>query len=151
MRKSGRSKNWQRSKRSDAMWCFSQMNFWDFHLKLKMKIRKVSWPRVFGGERTLMAPPTYSNTDEPVALMRSASFSARWSAQSTILRSPRSPSCEPRVTVIGSPSQVVTASEQVASKPMPLTCLGETPDRAITSRTVVQMLFQTSVVDCSKI
>lgn len=92
-----------------------------------------------------------------MALMRSVSASGRWSSQRMTFLT-RSLSCSSAgwwekcgaVTGTGSSvSWVKTASEQVASKPMPLTDWGGTDEEARIRRTHLQMARQMSVVDCS--
>lgn len=107
-----------------------------------------------------MVSPTKPNTPSPVALIFSASSSARWSAQRMTFQNPSLPrfaSCSSvsvapvRETLMGVPCLSTTAREHVASNPMPLTCEGDTPEEA---RMVLQHLEredQMSVVDCSKI
>ena len=109
---------------------------------------------------TLMVFPTKPNTPSPVELIFSASSSARWSAQRIMFQSPGWPRLASlsaswlapiRLTLTGLPVLSVTAKEQVASNPMPLTADGATPEDA---RTVLQHLesdAQMSLVDCSKI
>jgi hypothetical protein len=94
-----------------------------------------------------MRPPTNFRTAWPVALMRSACATARWSIQTMMSRS----LCSDAPTGSGAPPAPSTTSEQVASKPMPATRSGDTAASANVVFTTWQTARQISVLDCSAI
>jgi hypothetical protein len=90
-------------------------------------------------------PPTNFSTSWPVALMRSACSMARWSIHTMMSRS----ACSDGPTGKDRPLSPSTTSEQVASKPMPAICSGDTAACASASFTESQTACQISPLDCS--
>lgn len=112
-------------------------------------------------ELTLIVLPTNPSTPSPVELIVSASSSARWSAHKMTFHCPpslpkfssRSSSSDSPVrdTETGVPDRSVTAKEQVASNPTPLTRAASTPDSFKIFWEHLAKADQMSEVDCSKI
>ncbi|MCY1231421.1 hypothetical protein D9M72_438680 [compost metagenome] len=128
VRKSARSKNCQAVAKTCGRFSFSQSSF----------------GVCISGETR---PPTYRSTSWPTALIRSAWPTARWSIHMMMSRSGRSDG----PTASGAPPSPSTTSEQVASKPRPITAAGSTPAEVTASRTLEQTASQISALDCSTI